>query len=175
MSLHNQTVGKSDEWFTPKYIFDALGCSFDLDVAAPPPEQREYISTPAVHFIHELSLLHIWEGFVWMNPPFGAVNGLVPWLNRFFDHGNGIALTPDTTSAKWWQGASQKADAVCHLKGRVKFIKPDGTRGDQPAFGTTLFAVGQRAVDAFSALPPSFGSVHYRRQNGTLDSIGEQS
>lgn len=25
----------SDEWYTPRYIFDALGEIFDLDVAAP--------------------------------------------------------------------------------------------------------------------------------------------
>ena len=23
--------GKSDEWMTPKYVFDALGCTFDLN------------------------------------------------------------------------------------------------------------------------------------------------
>ena len=28
--------GESDEWYTPAYIFDALGERFDLDVAAPP-------------------------------------------------------------------------------------------------------------------------------------------
>jgi hypothetical protein len=29
------TQGKSDEWYTPKHVFDALGCQFDLDVASP--------------------------------------------------------------------------------------------------------------------------------------------
>ena len=28
-----EAIGKSDEWYTPKYIFDALGCRFDLDPA----------------------------------------------------------------------------------------------------------------------------------------------
>ena len=32
---HWEGVGKSDEWYTPKYIFDALGVIFDLDVARP--------------------------------------------------------------------------------------------------------------------------------------------
>jgi len=31
---HWEAAGKSSEWYTPKYIFDALGCTFDLDVAA---------------------------------------------------------------------------------------------------------------------------------------------
>ena len=30
-----ESPGKSDEWYTPAYIFDALGAVFDLDVAAP--------------------------------------------------------------------------------------------------------------------------------------------
>jgi hypothetical protein len=30
-----EAAGESDEWYTPKYIFDALGLRFDLDVAAP--------------------------------------------------------------------------------------------------------------------------------------------
>lgn len=30
--------GASDEWYTPKYIFDALGCQFYLDVASPPAQ-----------------------------------------------------------------------------------------------------------------------------------------
>ena len=27
----------SQEWYTPPYIFDALGCRFDLDPASPGP------------------------------------------------------------------------------------------------------------------------------------------
>ena len=42
-----------------------------------------------------------WAGFVWMNAPFGARNGLEPWLAKFFAHNNGIALVPDRTR---WPG-----------------------------------------------------------------------
>lgn len=30
-----ENAGESDEWYTPRYVFDALGVTFDLDVAAP--------------------------------------------------------------------------------------------------------------------------------------------
>jgi hypothetical protein len=30
-----EAAGESDEWYTPRYIFDALGERFDLCVAAP--------------------------------------------------------------------------------------------------------------------------------------------
>jgi hypothetical protein len=35
MALHEQCVGATDEWYTPPYIFEALGCTFDVDVASP--------------------------------------------------------------------------------------------------------------------------------------------
>jgi hypothetical protein len=60
-------------------------------------------------------LTNPWFGFVWMNPPFGGRNGLEPWLARFFAHGNGIALTPDRTSAPWFRRAAAAADAVLFM------------------------------------------------------------
>lgn len=136
--------GASDEWYTPKYVFDALGCRFDLDVAA----ARRRSQVPAKEFISGGSLEQDWHGFVWMNPPFGGRNGLTPWLDKFFAHGNGIALTPDRTSAPWWQDAARKADTVLFIAGKVKFERPDGTLGKSPSNGTTLFAIGERGVEA---------------------------
>lgn len=147
MGVWEPCLGASDEWYTPPYLFDALGETFDLDVAAPvsgPPH------VPACAWLHSGSdgLRHGWTGFVWMNPPFGGRNGLVPWLDRFFAHGNGIALTPDRTSAPWWQDSNRRADATLFIAGKVKFLRPDGTEGKSPGTGTTLFAAGERALTA---------------------------
>lgn len=140
-----EKLGASDDWNTPGYIFDALGEAFDLDVAAP-KDGGPFV--PTKQWISENSLSQEWRGFVWMNPPFGGRNGLVPWLDRFFHHGNGIALTPDRTSAPWWQDANKKADAVLFVAGKVRFYRPDGSEGKSPSTGTTLFASGRRAVVA---------------------------
>lgn len=142
-----ESKGKSDEWYTPAYIFDALGCTFDLDVAA--PARRTHV--PASNFIIVNSLAQRWHGFVWMNPPYGGKNGLVPWLERFFEHGNGIALVPDRTSAPWWQDAAKRTDAFLFVAGKIKFERPDGTLGKQPGNGTSLLAVGQRGINALTA------------------------
>lgn len=142
---HWESTGASDEWYTPWYIFEALGERFDLDVAAPADGDT---FVPADDFHEEDSLNRPWFGFVWMNPPFGGRNGLSPWLDCFFEHGNGIALTPDRTSAPWWQEANAKADATLFIAGKVKFLRPDGTEGKSPSTGTTLFASGRRAVSA---------------------------
>ena len=132
--------GKSSDWYTPKYVFDALGETFDLDVAHPAAPTF----VPALRFFSENSLDREWCGFVWMNPPFGGRNALTPWLDKFFAHGNGIALTPDRTSAPWWQEAASRADAVLFVGGKIKFYRPDGGLGKSPSNGTTLFATGDR-------------------------------
>lgn len=138
-------IGKSDLWQTPKHIFDALGVTFDLDVAAPVDGP---LHVPALSWISEGSLETDWSGFVWMNPPFGGRNALQPWLKKFLEHGNGIALTPDRTSAPWFQFALSKCDAVLFTKGKPRFIRPDGNDGGCPAFGCALWASGERAKAA---------------------------
>lgn len=147
MSTWEPCLGASDEWYTPRYIFEALNAAFDLDVSAPRLGPKHLI-VPDWFCDTQDGLARPWHGFVWMNPPFGGRNGLVPWLEKFFTHGNGIALTPDRTSAPWWQDANRRADATLFIAGKVKFERPDGTVGKSPGTGTTLFAAGQMAVEA---------------------------
>lgn len=141
-----ESSGKSDEWYTPEYIFDALQCRFDMDVAA--PVDRTFCNVPANVFITDKSNVNIWIGFVWCNPPFGGRNSISQWLDAMHQHHNGIALTPDRTSAPWWQKAAIEADAILFISGKVKFIRPDGSVGKSPSTGTTLLAYGNTAVEA---------------------------
>lgn len=146
MARH-ETPGRTDEWYTPPYVFDALGCRFDLDVAYPCITAPH---VPADRFLRQDSLDVDWSGFIWMNPPFGKKNGLVPWLRKFFTHGNGIALTPDRTSAPWWQEAAIEADAILFWAPKIHFIPGPGVVKSSPAQGTTLLAAGARGVDALT-------------------------
>lgn len=144
MSAWEPTTGATDEWYTPKYIFDALGCQFDLDVAAP---FGGPLHVPCWGWLYDRSLEREWKGFVWMNPPFGGRNSLAAWLTKFFRHGDGIALTPDRTSAPWFQQAWARADLVLFTP-KVKFIRPDGSLGKQPGNGTALWATGSAGIAA---------------------------
>lgn len=141
---HWETPGASDEWYTPAYVFDALGERFDLDVAAP-ENGAPYV--PAKFWISSDSLAACWAGFIWMNPPFGGRNALEPWLAKFFAHGNGIALVPDRTSAPWFWNAWQRANRVLFTR-KIRFLRPDGSEGVSPSNGTALFAAGERAAAA---------------------------
>lgn len=156
--------GESDEWYTPAYIFEALGVSFDLDVACPPEGPRH---VPAARFYSANSLEMGWAGLVWMNPPFGHQSTKRRWLTKFFTHGNSIALLPDRTSAPWWQEFAPCADAVLFVSPKVKFERPDGSRGEQPGTGTTLFASGSVALSALiqaSTLGQVFQPVRRTRE-----------
>jgi hypothetical protein len=143
MALHELSVGATDEWYTPKYIFDAMGEQFDMDVSSPGSDVTPWI--PAQRFVTSESLSLPWQGFVWMNPPFGARNGLVPWLAKFFGHGNGIALVPDRTSAPWWQFYAPSATSILFVAKKIRFIGVDGVPGASPAQGTCLLSAGKRA------------------------------
>ncbi len=159
MGIHERP-GATDEWYTPPYIFDALGCEFDLDVAHPGFPSASWI--PARDIITENSLSSEWHGFVWMNSPFGGRNGIVPWLEKFIRHGNGIALTPDRTSAPWWAEHAVKADAILFISPKVKFIGSDGKQGKSPAQGTSLLACGGNAIAALcNASRNGLGTLFY--------------
>ena len=131
--------GASNEWYTPPEVFAALGERFDMDVAH--PEGPTHV--PADQVLVRNGLTAPWRGFIWMNPPFGGRGEIEPWLDRFFEHANGIALTPDRTSAPWFQRAWPKADAVLFTR-KIRFIRPDGSAGKSPSNGTALIAVGHR-------------------------------
>lgn len=152
---HWEESGKSSEWFTPRYIFDALGCTFDLDVASPGKKTVPWV--PATHSFTKKALKETWWGFVWMNPPFGGRNGLVPWMDKFFKHGNGIALTPDRTSAPWWQAAARRSESILFISPKVKFLKSADERGESPSTGTTLLAVGRKGCAALKRAESKLG------------------
>jgi len=145
MGEHGNITDKSDDWYTPQYVFDALGCRFDLDVSAP-VEGPRYV--PAAAHFWERGLEQQWTGFVWMNPPFGHQSTKRAWLQKFIDHGNGIALLPDRTSAPWWQWAAPKMGVLLFVAPKIKFERPDGSIGEQPGSGTVLMSIGDRGAAA---------------------------
>lgn len=73
MAEHERCIGESDEWYTPMEIFDALEEVFDLDPCSPGAGHW----VPARKFITKDGdgLAARWDGFVFMNPPFGGRNG----------------------------------------------------------------------------------------------------
>jgi hypothetical protein len=118
MALHEQSVGASDEWYTPPRVFEALGCClFDIDVASPGQAVTPWI--PALHFLTHDSLSMKWNGYVWMNAPFGARMGLVPWIKKFIEHGNGICLVRTELVARGGSCGSREWSLSCSLAAKL--------------------------------------------------------
>jgi hypothetical protein len=131
----------SDECYTPKSLFDQLDIEFDLDPASCP---RELSSVPArrIYTVEDDGLSLPWEGRVWLNPPYSKPT---PWVDRFIEHGHGIALLPASRGARWLDHIWTDAHGVAIWTG--VFNRADGTTYAQP-FQTFLFAMGHDCVEA---------------------------
>ena len=134
----------TDEWYTPREIIDTLG-PFDLDPCAPIARLWD---TAAKHFNkQESGLLQEWFGRVWLNPPYS--HPLVfQFVKRLAEHGNGIALLFDRCDTKMFHEVIfPSADGVYFLRERVRFYRPDGTRGGSPGCGSVLVAFGENNTE----------------------------
>lgn len=149
--MNIQRPGVSDEWFTPPEVFDALDCTFDLDPSQP-ETGREHCCVPTQRFFTKSDdgLTAPWAGFVWLNPPYGGRNGVVPWLKRFVEHGNGLVMVSALTSCGWFHQFAPVMDALLFPDGKTKFVRPDGTRAGTPNQGVVMMALGDRAIAALA-------------------------
>lgn len=132
----NDSLG-TDEYFTPRWVFDRLGLDFDLDVAAPPGGAPH---VPAARYFTAADdgLTQDWIGRVWMNPPYSAPG---PWVARFLDHGDGIALLPFAKSDWFFDlWAAEKVTLV------APGIRASRFEGGQIQMATFLAAVGPEDV-----------------------------
>lgn len=151
---HEKTGQTSDEWYTPPEIFKGLGIMFDLDPCSPGKSHLSshvgsgYVPCRECYTKHHDGLNSSWYGTVFMNPPFGGRNGVVPWLRKFVGHGNGIAIVRAYTSSGWWHDWVPRVDYVCFPRGKTKFIRPDGSVGKSPGAGVAILSMGEKCNEA---------------------------
>lgn len=146
MAEHEPTIGASDEWFTPPFIFAALRLVFDLDPCSPGP--GHWVPARAIMTKADDGLALPWHGLVWMNPPYGKRHGQVPWIKKFLAHGNGVAMVRSYTSAGWFHDWAIRADTILFPRGKTKCVRPDGSSGSNPGHGIVLLGMGATANDA---------------------------
>jgi len=165
MAEHENSIGKSDDWYTPPEIFAALGLAFDLDPCSPGP--GHWVPAKRVYTKEDDGLSKPWEGMVFMNPPFGGRHGHVPWLVKFLDHACGIAIVRAYTSSDWWHEHMHRAQMIVLPKGKTKFIPSpelrqrleqesrdkggDGIFRNAPGHGIALIGMGFIACAALKA------------------------
>jgi hypothetical protein len=141
--VHEKPVGETVEWYTPPALFEALDIKFDLDPAAPAYPAADWIPA-TLRYTQDGEKLP-WYGRVWLNPPYGPA--LVPFVNRMLGHGNGLMLLAARTETRAFQRAAKTADAVCFLRERLHFIRPDGVQS-RASFASILFAYSAECAAA---------------------------
>lgn len=158
MAEHERSIGASDEWYTPPEIFGALGLTFDLDPCS--PGASHWVPARKVYTKSEDGLSQPWSGLVFMNPPFGRRDGHVPWLVRFLDHGDGVAVVRAYTSAGWFHAhVVPRAETLLFPRGKTKFIPSAATKiaiereagrpfRNAPGHGIVLIGMGAAARHA---------------------------
>lgn len=139
--------GDTDEWYTPPAIFDALGLAFDLDPASPGHDVVPWVPAAQHYTADDNGLWLPWHGRVWLNPPYGTQTEA--WLDRLVHHGDGIALVFARTDTGWFHAAAPHADVLLFVRGRIRFVRPDGNPSAYGAgTGSLLMAFGAASADA---------------------------
>lgn len=144
---HNLPKGTSDEHYTPKALFEALGIKFDLDVCAPHEGTNANTNNWLCKCCRD-GLSTDWHGNIWMNPPY---SNPTPWVDKFINHGQGIALLP-ITRGRWWDRMWAYSDGIVPMPYNYKFERPDGLVAKPIVFRTALYAIGKNNAEAIRAL-----------------------
>jgi phage N-6-adenine-methyltransferase len=135
----------SDDWFTPRWLFDAAGLVFDVDVAAPVDPSRRTCPARAYLTPIEDGLASPWHGIAWCNPPY---SNPAPWIERFAVHSTGGMMLVPAASAMWLGRLAACADAIALV--RCEFGRPDGTREKPRGMALVLAARGDLCVSALA-------------------------
>lgn len=133
----------NDELYTPKWIFQVLNLDFDLDVCAP---KEGPLHTPAKKWFSQEDdgLAQEWFGRVWMNPPFSKPS---VWVDKWLNHGNGIALLPLSGNSRWWANLWASQCAVVMVPPNTGFINSEGVE-KKIMYGISLWAIGESNITA---------------------------
>lgn len=130
--------------YTPREIIEALG-EFDLDPCA--PMHPLWPTAKIMYNKQDNGLIQNWGGRIWLNPPYSKPL-IWQFVEKLAEHGNGIALLFNRCDSNKFQDIIfTKATGMMFLRNRIKFFRPDGTRGDSPGCGSVLIAFGRENAE----------------------------
>lgn len=127
----------SEEWATPQHVFEELNREFNftLDVCASNTNYKV-----AQYFTKDVDgLAQDWNGVCWMNPPYGRTIGF--WMKKALEASRRgstvVCLVPARTDTAWWHDYAMHGEFRL-LRGRLKFVKPDGSVKDSAPFPSAV-------------------------------------
>lgn len=152
---------KSVEWETPQDLFDELNeeFNFTLDPCATPENAK------CVKFFtkKEDGLSQSWAGErVFMNPPYGkeAAN----WIAKaYFESQYAeiiVGLLPARTDVRWFHDFIYRKAEVRFLKGRLKFVGPNG-KASSSTFPSIIVVWNQSRASRPNSTIGTFGYLNH--------------
>ena len=148
-----ETPEQKNEWYTPPWVFDLLGVTFDIDVAAPLDPDSRRVPARRHYTIDDDGLAQPWHGLIWCNPPYQTPS---PWIDRWADHDNGLILTHASVRAKRTLKLWHAADAIVMFS-KMYFARPNGADEDI----NLLLQIAARGDEAVAALRHIAGNGPY--------------
>lgn len=158
----------NNEWYTPPRILDVARTvmgGIDCDPASSDVAQQTVQA--GVHYTADTDGLdQPWHGRVWMNPPYAQplIGHFVDRLDAQLEAGltsEATVLVNNATETEWGQRLLARADAVCLIRGRIRFMDGKGTPSGSPLQGQMLVYVGPN-VEAFTEAAAPLGRVLVR-------------
>jgi phage N-6-adenine-methyltransferase len=145
---HVSNNSGENEWYTPlKFIKSARNVmgSITLDPASS-DEANEIVKAETIYTKEDDGLTKSWYGNIWLNPPY-AQPLISHFSNKLIKHLANIkqacVLTNNATETEWYQRMLERCDAICFIKGRVKFLDLDGDATGAPLQGQTIMYFGK--------------------------------
>lgn len=148
----------ADDCYTPRWVFDAMGVHFDLDVAAPRGGPL-YVPADRYYTAADDGLEQPWSGAVWCNPPYSNFG---PWARKWASHDKGALMGTYTPGTSWFPVAFAAADVVTFLT--AEFVRPNNTP-IRPMHGlfVAFRGLGDGPAERLAAAD-RFGAVLYGRR-----------
>jgi hypothetical protein len=142
----SQATGE-DSWYTPPAYTaaarDVLG-TITLDPASS-AKANETVQATRYYTAEEDGLGKPWEGKLWMNPPYHAVERFAAKLIADYQSGavrEALLLVNNATETAWFQATARVSTALCLPAGRISFLDAAGEPKKQPLQGQAILYFG---------------------------------
>lgn len=115
-------TSNSDEWTTPRWLFDKLDAIFHFDLDAAATAQNALCT----HFFDKESngLLQSWGRYrsIFCNPPYSQIKLWAEYIAaQSVSTSIIVALIPARTDTAWWNDFIVTADIIRFIRGRLRF------------------------------------------------------
>ena len=156
-----------NEWYTPWiYVQAARDVMGTIDTDPASSETANGIVKAKQYFtIEDDGRQQTWVGNIWMNPPYSQ-----PLVTEFCallveklknrEIKQACVLVNNATETNFYQNMMGECQAVCFIKGRVKFIDQNGESTGAPLQGQTILYFGE-GYQKFAKVFSQFGVVLY--------------